>query len=130
MSKLIGVASLALLCCLPGGNAQSSPQVFTGQAWLESWPAIMKDAYMAGYSNGYQAAAVYTRLGLNASPGESKRIFDVLKSRDDCQNKMTTGQLTAIVDKAVREHPETWDQHIGVHVLSAVANACAAWEGK
>jgi len=129
MSKLIVVATLALLCCLPWGNAQS-PQILTGQAWLESWPAATKDAYMIGYSNGYQTAALLARQALNAPSGESKRIFDRLKSIDDCREKMTTGQLTAIVDKAVRDHPETWDQHIAVLVVSALVNACAARDGK
>ena len=123
------VATLALLCCLPWSNAQSPPQGLTGQTWLEM-PAALKDAYMYGYSNGYQTAALLARQALNTPQGESARIFDRLKSIDDCREKMTTGQLTAVVDKAVRDHPETWDQHIAVLVVSALGNACASREGK
>jgi len=130
MFKLMSFATLTLLCCLPCGNAQSSPQTLTGQEWLERLPEVVKNAYTSGYSVGYQVAALTVQLALKAPPSESKRIFDALKSHHDCLHKMTAGQKTAIVDKAVREHPETWDEGIDFFVQNALWKACASREGK
>jgi len=85
---------------------------------------------MAGYSSGYQEAALMAQLALRARPSESKRIFDALKSRHDCQHEMTAGQEAAIVDKAIRGHPETWDQDLSGLVSNALWKACASRQEK
>jgi hypothetical protein len=127
MRKSMIVAALALLLCLTGGNAQS-PQV---QAWLKEMPEGMKDAFMSGYMRGFHAAALVSRVALDsATPAESRRVFDALQSGDDCQLKMTAGQLTAIINKFTRDHPEKWDQDLASLILLAMGDACASRQGK
>jgi hypothetical protein len=113
---------ILIVLALVGGNAQAPSQALTGQGWLENWSSPMKATYMLGFSNGFQSAVAGAQVSVaNAPPGQALQTLEFIET---CRQRMTIGQLTAIVDKAVKDHPETWDQQIGNLTNRALLTAC------
>jgi hypothetical protein len=113
-------------------NAQ--PNLTDGQAWATRWTEEYKILYMLGFKDGSQAerASVEVSLQALASPNVSSAVMrrlQIMASFAHCEGKMTVGQLIAIADKAIKDHPETWDQDIGVLAYKAFLDACDARKG-
>jgi hypothetical protein len=69
--------------------------------------------YVMGVVDGFLASTMF---------GGSHPRALWLKS---CITGVNTGQLVAIIDRFISEHPERWDQGMHVLVYSALLDACA-----
>jgi hypothetical protein len=70
-------------------------------------------AYLSGWLDGSLDAGSF---------GNAKTI----KALRDCMEGKTIIQVTAIVDKYVRAHPETWDRPAAIEAGKALQGVCPA----
>jgi hypothetical protein len=133
-----------LLFLLIAASLQAGHNDATGQTYRE-WPEKFRGGYVNAYLDGYMrgrslAMTEASRLlDMNASEATRETIRAQLQSLKDkgveekygalCfwaprgQNP-TLGQLTAILDKYIADHPETWDKQIGELAEEAFIDAC------
>ncbi len=123
MLVLVGASTLI-------GQEQSDSQqfIFTGQAWAEGWTEEMRTGYVVGYLDGFDFAATMTDLVLEdvhpTAKAQNKAVGKAVRIPLQCLTKMTMGQMVAIIDKFVKDHPERWNKRIGSLADSALAEAC------
>lgn len=75
-------------------------------------PKEMKEGYAMGLLNGIFLS------GLFGADGE------IVKSFADCVKDMDAPQITAIIEKHVKDHPEVWHQGLSTESLGAMISAC------
>jgi hypothetical protein len=103
------MAVMVLMLVTVCARAQDVEKSFvTGQAWNDGrWTRQMKQGFVLGYRQGYIIGR-----------GEKK---DYLACVDD----MTIGQVVAIADKYVADHPKYWnDRPLHFLVYQAMFEAC------
>ncbi len=92
------------------GLAAAQDQGVTGRQFRDQTKE-MRLFYSLGFVTGFS-------LG-SASGGFGEQLAA-------CTDKMTLGQVEAIISKFVDEHPEHWNAGIGGIALSALSRACRA----
>ncbi|MFZ0694312.1 MAG: hypothetical protein WAN51_09205 [Alphaproteobacteria bacterium] len=73
-------------------------------------PIAERSAYLMGWLDGR----------MNGRLGTAKGI----KAMRDCAEGKTITQITAIVDKYVQGHPETWDRPASLEADAALGDVC------
>ena len=97
--------------------AQINDTTTTGQGWRE-WPPLMRSTYAAGFVGGYLVGVTNTgRYPISKSTKAGQLC--------SCMTDMTYGQLTAVMDKYVADHPEKWNKPIFELFDAALTKACA-----
>jgi hypothetical protein len=120
--KSSAIVPLLALMYGSGSGAQEKSSFFTGQGWAQQMPSEMRIGYIVGYLDGYDLALAFAEAARASKSGPQ----DIIRSSSVCWHKMTFGQLEAIVDKAVKDHPETWDKDTAVLAADALTSACLA----
>ena len=75
--------------------------------------------YVMGFDHGY------FRGGMAMLPGASKPQFENAKKIGICIDEMKSGQMVAIMDKFIAQHPEKRSKGVGDLFLEAMGKACA-----
>jgi len=68
--------------------------------------------YASGLMDGFYGSALF---------GGNERTISDLKR---CTKDMNSGQLTAIIEQYVQNHPEGWHEPTSVEAYNALVNAC------
>jgi hypothetical protein len=118
---------LGLAAGMAAAQGQSeNDYVFTGQGWRE-WSPEARVGFVAGYSRGYARGYLQGFMDRSTIIADAKRgrqaATDPVTSRT---SKMTYGQIVAITDKYVTDHPEKWHKHISDLLSEAITKACAS----
>ena len=79
-------------------------------------PEATKTGYAMGFVNGLMASII---LGAQD---------DKLKQLEKCTHEMQAAQVAAIIEKYIKEHPETWHYPLTVESWKAFARICPALE--
>jgi len=74
-----------------------------------------KYGYAMGFVNGLMASII---LGAQD---------DKLKELETCIHEMKSNQVAAIIEKYIKEHPETWHQPLTIESWKAFAKMCPAF---
>ena len=77
-------------------------------------PVEKRSAYLSGWLDSRLNAGIF---------GNEKTI----RAMRDCTEGKTITQITAIVDKYVQGHPETWDQPAALEADTAFKDVCPAY---
>jgi hypothetical protein len=67
-----------------------------------------KLSYVTGVIDGFSAAPLF------GAPANKVKWYD------NCISEMTNGQIVAIIDKYLKEHPEEWHWHMHVLIHNAL----------
>jgi hypothetical protein len=129
MKTALGLLALIGFGLLIGQEKETpQPFIFTGQAWVEKWTPEMRNGYMDGYVDGYDFAATMTETAVESelpqNQPKGQTVVKMVRYPLQCFQKMRIGQMVAIVDKAIKDHPEKWNQSIASFVDLALAEAC------
>src|SRR5437870_12572295 len=123
MLMRLGVFVLLVLL-LPSTAQQKSQRDFrvpngflTGQEFLDL-PEEAQRAYVMGYVDGLRESVTF-----GADEGKVGALHD-------CLGGMKASQITAIVTKYLREHPEKWHWDAKLIADSALLNACPELQQK
>jgi hypothetical protein len=114
---------------VPGLQGQENDVRFTGQGWHD-WPQGTRVAYVSGFAEGYANATTDVTLKAclkapkQSSKAVSETLMPIVNSTIACWRGMRYGQLLAIVDKYVADHPERWHEPIAELVRAALTNVC------
>jgi hypothetical protein len=106
----VGLVSLALLALVAVVDAQ--PADVTGNDYQRNTDSL-RLWYTIGLGSGFTIARTFQTYD-----GDMTVLFR-------CIGGMTYGQLEAILDKYLADHPERWDHTIATITVDALANACA-----
>jgi hypothetical protein len=119
-SSWIGIAfSLCAFCAIGQAQTPNPNHVFIPNGFwkgndFRNQPESLRQAYVMGLFDGLHLAPMF-----DASPQRIARI-------GDCAEKMTSGQILAIADIYLTQHPEQWDFGMNQVFLEAIQQACAA----
>lgn len=108
--KFSAIAVLGLIGFAPQCFA-GSPPALTGQTWID-FPEVVRVAYIAGFADGLTSSGAVAEVALRQASlpaTRAKELTTRIGSVFGCLREMTNGQKMAVVDKAIRDHPETWD---------------------
>ncbi len=104
----------------------------TGQ-FYQNLPETVRTGYASGFVNGYLqgqffAADVIHRASLNGNLQHTvvaKMTGDVLSGMLCLgSGTVTNGQMAAILDKYIADHPESWDKPLSDLAKNAFIDAC------
>jgi hypothetical protein len=113
VSRVWLVPLVALLAAVMTGDQITVPHGFyNGQQYLTAFSGPKDPSYAAGFIDGMLSS---TTLG---APIER------VQKLKDCIHGMNNGQVEAILDKFITEHPERWDESMTVLGYVAMAAAC------
>jgi Rap1a immunity proteins len=116
------IAALIALICLIGANAPNrTVEVLNGYSDVTDY---RKDAEWA---RGRYVTGVIDGLFVATSLGASEKATRALKT---CLNGVNSVQLTAIVDKYINDHPESWQFGTQMMVFQAMDKFCPAMIGR
>jgi len=118
-SKVLLVLSFTVLICCAGSSvmAQTSKDqgVFIEKGFVNGnnlySNAFAKEAYITGVMDGFFAGQAIN----------SNKDFFWLKK---CTDGMTNKQITAIVDKYLKNHPEQWHDYMNILVYRSLIDMC------
>jgi hypothetical protein len=115
------------LCCLLVLVCVLSPSLahgIDGNAWIKQ-PENARAVYFIGLWDGWaylQSEGEAHRKGQpDAAPGYIDSFLDGLK---DCHKEKPMRQLIAIVEKYMKDHPESWHYSMGSLVVVALGDSC------
>jgi hypothetical protein len=74
--------------------------------------AAEQNSYAMGFVNGMMVAGI---LGAD---------FKKVEALNRCTSGMKSKQVAAILDKYVKDHPESWHQTLAAHSFAAIVEAC------
>jgi hypothetical protein len=113
--------ALCILCLLATGTQSrpqkqprvlfSPPSYYKAEAFVELNDAE-RQMYTAGLMDGFYASALF---------GASDETVANLTS---CTKEMDSKQITAIITKYVKDHPESWHLPLSVEAHNALDKAC------
>jgi hypothetical protein len=116
------IAALIALVCLVGANAPNRlveiPNGFSDVTDYRRDPEWVRGRYVTGVIDG---------LFVSTSLGASETAVRALKR---CLNGVNSVQLTAIVDKYISDHPESWQYGTQLMVFEAMDKFCPAMIGR
>jgi hypothetical protein len=92
--------------------------MYSAQDYLD-FDGIQRASYVGGLVDGWLAAHLY------AGTLDGERVERFL----ECTQDMKLGQMTEIVTKYIKDHPETWHLHASVQAYAAFVKACPAIGG-
>jgi len=84
---------------------------------------IRADAYR-NMPTEYRALYVQGWLDSRMNQGVTGGNASVIKAYRDCTRDKTSTQITAIVDKYIEGHPETWDHPAATEADDTLENVC------
>ncbi|HLW48638.1 MAG TPA: hypothetical protein VKW09_12830 [bacterium] len=85
---------------------------FTGNEYL-GLPGLARDGYVLGFLNGVAVGAVVA-----SDPTSVDNIMKCLRSG------LTAGQLEAVLDKNLADHPETRNRGLSTLTMGALTDIC------
>ncbi len=106
-----GLVSFALLALVVAVIDAQSADV-TGNDFQQATSSLR-----LGYAVGLRSGLTIARTA-QTHGGDLTGLFR-------CLDGMTYGQVQAILDKYLADHPEEWDRTIATITINALANACA-----
>ena len=114
--------AMATLCILLLGTSGAQQ---TGKDFLRDVPGgfmntgeygdlheAEQNSYAMGFVNGLMVAGI---LGAD---------LDKVEALNRCTSGMQARQVAAILDKYVKDHPESWHQTLAAHSLAAILEMC------
>lgn len=99
-------------------SAKKTPRVIDGPAHFYKTEAYVemnnadRELYTSGLMDGFFASGMF---------GAGDEIVATLRS---CTKDMDSRQLTAIITKYVKDHPETWHYPLSIEAFNALAGVC------
>lgn len=87
---------------------------FTSAEGYKNMPEDIRAIYLSGWLD--------SRLNQGSNGGNR----EVIKAERECVRGKTLTQMTAIVDKYVEAHPETWDHPAAIQADDALESVCPA----
>lgn len=115
---LVSLGVVCLIAISAHGQKQKKPRVlFAPPAYYKAETFIElsesdRQMYVAGLMDGFYASASF---------GASDETVANLTS---CTKEMDTKQVSAIITKYVKEHPENWHMPLSVEAYFALDKAC------
>jgi hypothetical protein len=95
-----------------------------GNAWIKQ-PENIRAVYLAGLFDGWTYLQSEDETYRKGHPKEPSGFIDnVLDFLKDCHRGKPTGQLIAIVEKYMKDHPDTWHYSMGSLVFVALGESC------
>jgi hypothetical protein len=100
----------------------SPPVVLIDQGWVSGQYFLSLNE---GQKTGLSAGII---SGLLMSPlmGAPERGPEVV-ALSECTQGMSIGQLEAVIEKYLRDHPEVWNRPLGVSAVWAMRSVCPAF---
>ncbi len=123
MTMRTGVLCAFAFCAVASLNADPNHIVLINQGWFDG-----KDFLDAGNSGRIAlAAGVVSGLFMSPLMGGPERGREIV-ALSKCTTGMSTGQIGAIVEKYIRDRPETWHHALSILTVQAMAKACPEFD--
>ncbi len=108
--KRLGLAFVIAVVAASAVAGQSN-STMTGQDYSNDWSTNQRLMYAVGYRGGFNMGGAAQQVG------NYRRL-------SECVKDWTYGQLQAVVDQYVRDHPWEWHMDISLLTFSAILAAC------
>ena len=108
----------AILCAVLGSG--TSADALNGNEW-KKLPTDARQGYVGGVIDSWATLRGFIE-GAKVSPGGAAIYTDLARCIGN--REITYGQMNAIVDKYLADHPDKWDYSMAVLVWSAVYDVC------
>ena len=121
--RLLGLLPLLLGLIFPtaGGQQRNDGHQGSYERHLEiraenylHWPTAQQVGYAMGFMDG-----IYTSLPITSSKKETP-----LASLANCIAEMTPSQISAIIEKHIKDHPDRWHWPLNTMAFNAIHDAC------
>src|SRR5690348_13481976 len=101
--KVAGLLGVLVVLLLAPASPQNSPDyLYTGQGWLE-WEESMQVGWIIGYNAGMSMGMAQAIVPSKQSKNLANNTAISRWAR--CSANKTTGQMVAILNKYVKDHP-------------------------
>ena len=120
--KIKTAAAIVLLGCAAisvGAADKPEPIVLISQGWVTG-------QYFLSLNEGQKsgmAAGIISGLFMSPLMGGSER-GDEIVALHECTHGMSIGQLSGVLEKYVRDHPERWNYPIAVLAVQSMRSVC------
>lgn len=116
---------LVILCCVLAVTLSTVPaHAIDGNAWLKL-SATIRGIYVAGVVDSWgdvkDTSDGLKKASRDYTPGA---IEEQHRRLSDCTAGKPYDQITAIVEKYMRDHPEVWHYSMASNILVAVWTTC------
>jgi hypothetical protein len=122
---MISIITVALVGF--SGATSAKDNTITGNTY-RGWSTLQRFLYIAGVSGGIQYGAVAMKQVVKKTEKEKiivKGPVEGLLEANDCIGDKPYGQLQAIVELYLKEHPQKWNEPMLLLVLDAVTFNCS-----
>ena len=98
--------------------------VLDGNQWL-TLPDPAREGYVTGVVDSWGEVSSGIKIKRDADPSYAPgAIENILHSVSECARPMTYGRLITIVEKYMKDHPETWHYRMASNVFAAIRATC------
>jgi len=121
-SRIVVFAGSFVLGLILG--ASPALAVLDGNQW-RALPDLAREGYVTGVVDTWGEVSGGIKIKRDADPSYAPgAVENLITSVSECARPMTYGRLIAIVEKYMKDHPETWHYRMASNIFAAVQTIC------